>query len=71
VEQITLNGKEALRNGQDVMYITERAIFRLTEDGLELTEYAPGADMKKDILDLIPFPVVVKNPVMMDRHLFD
>lgn len=71
VEQITLNGKEALRNGQDVMYITERAVFRLTEDGLELTEYAPGVDMKKDILDLIPFPVVVKNPVMMDRHLFD
>lgn len=70
VEQITLNGQEALKKGQDVIYITERAVFKLTKDGLELTEYAPGVDMKKDILDLIPFPIIVKNPVEMDKNLF-
>lgn len=70
VEQITLNGQEALKKGQDVMYITERAVFKLTEEGLELAEYAPGIDIKKDILDLIPFSIVVKNPVEMDAALF-
>ena len=70
VEQITLNGQEALRKGQQVMYVTERAVFKLTDAGLELTEYAPGVDIQKDILDLIPFSIVVKEPVQMDEALF-
>lgn len=70
VEQITLNGQEALRKQQDVMYITERAVFKLTPEGLELVEYAPGVDIQKDILDLIPFPIVVNDPVEMDAALF-
>lgn len=70
VEQITLNGQEALRKGQDVTYVTERAVFKLTPDGLELVEYAPGIDIQKDILDLISFPIIVKNPVEMDPSLF-
>ena len=70
VEQITLNGREALRKGQQVMYVTERAVFRLTEEGIELTEYAPGVDIQKDILDLSPFPILVKEPVEMDADLF-
>lgn len=70
VEQITLNGQEALKKGQDVMYITERAVFKLTPDGLELLEYAPGVDIQKNILDLIPFHIIVKNPTEMDISLF-
>ena len=70
VEQITLNGQGALRKGQDVTYITERAVFKLTANGLELVEYAPGVDIQKDIIDLIPFPIVVKQPVQMDMALF-
>lgn len=70
VEQITLNGQAALRKGQDVSYVTERAVFKLTSAGLELVEYAPGVDIQKDILDLIPFPIVVNNPVEMDAELF-
>ncbi len=70
VEQITLNGQEALRKGQDVTYITERAVFKLTPAGLELTEYAPGIDLQRDILELIPFSILVKNPVQMDAALF-
>ena len=70
VEQITLNGQVALRKGQDVSYVTERAVFKLTPAGLELVEYAPGIDIQKDILDLVPFPIVVNNPVEMDADLF-
>lgn len=70
VEQITLNGQEALRKRQDVTYITERAVFKLRPEGLELVEYAPGVDIQKDILDLIPFAVLVKAPVEMDAALF-
>lgn len=70
VEQITLNGQEALRKNQDVTYITERAVFKLTAQGLELTEIAPGVDMQKDVIDLIPFPIVVHSPVEMDADLF-
>ena len=62
VEQITLNGQEALKKGQDVTYVTERAVFHLTRDGIELLEYAPGVDIQKDILDLISFPILVSNP---------
>ena len=70
VEQITLNGQEALKKGQDVTYVTERAVFHLTPKGIELLEYAPGIDIQKDILDLIPFPVLVSNPKEMDAALF-
>lgn len=44
VEQITLNGQEALKKGQDVTYVTERAVFHLTPKGIELLEYAPGIE---------------------------
>ena len=41
--------------GQEVLYVTERCVFRLTEDGLELTEVAEGIDVERDILALLPF----------------
>jgi len=70
VEQITFNGELASRRGQRVLYVTERAVFELTVDGLELIEVAPGIDIERQILALIPFPVRVRQPRLMNARLF-
>lgn len=71
VEQISFNGQRALRQGQQVTYITERAVFKLTEDGVVLIEIAPGVDLQKDILDKMAFsPVISKNLKYMDERIF-
>ena len=71
VEAITFSGPEAVRKGQEVLYITERAVFRLTDRGLVLTEIARGADLQRDILDQMEFAPVIPDEVpFMDARLF-
>ena len=55
VAQITFNADYARKSGQEVIYVTERAVFRLTPTGIELVEIAPGMDLQKDILDQMEF----------------
>ena len=71
VEHITFSGKYARQKKQKVLYITERCVFELTEEGMALIEIAPGIDIETDIFAHMDFvPVVKKSPIMMDRRIF-
>jgi propionate CoA-transferase len=73
VEQVghrTFSGPHAAQQGKDVLYITERCVFRLTTEGLELTEIAPGIDIERDVLAKMSFKPVVNKPREMDRRIF-
>ena len=72
VEQITFNGKYANQKKQPVWYVTERAVFELTNGGLMLIEIAPGIDLEKDILARMAFrPLVSDNLKTMNRFIFE
>lgn len=71
VDSITFSAQRAHDQGQRVLYITERAVFRLGPDGVELLEVAPGVDVRKDVLDQMGFtPVLRGEPRLMDSRLF-
>lgn len=71
VDAITFSAERALAQGQRVLYLTERAVFRLGEDGVELVEIAPGVDLQRDVLDRMGFmPVLHGRPRPMDARLF-
>jgi propionate CoA-transferase len=55
VEQTAFNGQEAAKKGQDVTYITERAVFRLLNGKVTLTEVAPGIDVETDVIGAMGF----------------
>jgi propionate CoA-transferase len=71
VEHRTFSGREAWRRGQPVLYVTERAVFRLHARGIELVELAPGLDLARDVLAQMDFtPVIERDPQPMDPSIF-
>jgi propionate CoA-transferase len=71
VEHITFSAKQAIKTNLPVMYITERAVFRLTKDGIMLCEIAPGIDLEKDILAHMPMkPIIAPDLKLMDTRIF-
>jgi propionate CoA-transferase len=71
VEHRTFSGSQAAKWGKSVLYITERCVFQLTAEGLELTEIAPGIELQKDILDKMAFkPLMPSAPKLMDARIF-
>jgi acyl CoA:acetate/3-ketoacid CoA transferase len=50
VEHVTFSGRRARETGQDVLYVTERCVIRLTDAGLVATEIMPGIDAERDIV---------------------
>ena len=71
VEQRTFSGGYAFKRGQQVLYVTERCVFRLIETGLELIEIAPGIDLESDILSKMAFrPAISPTLKAMDPRIF-
>lgn len=71
VSQITFSGKYARKVKQSVIYVTERAVFELRDDGLYLTEIAPNINLKKDVLNLMGFKPKMDGTIkLMDNHIF-
>ncbi len=71
VEQVTFNGAYARSLGRDITYVTERAVFTLTDHGLTLTELAPGVDLQRDLLAHMAFrPQIAPDLRRMDPRLF-
>jgi propionate CoA-transferase len=71
VEHRTYSGREAWKRRQPAVYVTERAVFRLCEEGLELVEVAPGVDVERDVLGQMDFrPVIRGTPKTMDAAIF-
>lgn len=71
VEQITFNGRDAALRQQTVLFVTERAVFNLTTDGLELIEIAPGIDLERDVLAHMAFRPIMRDVRTMDPKIFE
>jgi propionate CoA-transferase len=70
VGQVTFSGRQAIEADKARYDVTERCVFRLGSDGLELIEVAPGIDLERDILAQLPFTPKVDNPSTMEAGLF-
>lgn len=72
-QSITYRVQKGVTRGQEALIVTERAVFRVSPEGLVLVEIAPGVDLQRDVLNQMEFvPVRVEHPLkLMDEYLFD
>ncbi|AKA48669.1 CoA-transferase [uncultured archaeon] len=71
VYKVLFSGTQAMKNNKEVLYVTERAVFKLVYNGIELVEYAPGVDIDRDITGRMDFRPKISNDLKeMDRRIF-
>jgi acyl CoA:acetate/3-ketoacid CoA transferase len=71
VEQISFSGKRAVMQGQDITYVTERCVMKLTSEGVVVTEIAPGVELQANILGQSEFPLFISPKLKpMNTALF-
>jgi acyl CoA:acetate/3-ketoacid CoA transferase len=71
VAQVTFSGEMGSRRGQDVIYVTERAVLRLIDGRLTVVEIAPGVDLERDVLARAEIELEVSDELkLMDARLF-
>jgi len=70
IEQLSFSARRSRNVGQQVLYVTERAVFRLGPDAVELVEIAPGIDLRTQVLDLMPFEPAMSDVRPMPAHVF-
>jgi len=71
LEQVSFSADRARRLGQEVLYVTERAVFRLGQEGIELIEVAPGVDLAEHVLDQMDFTPIIGPVRPMAEHVFE
>ncbi|NLU71416.1 acyl CoA:acetate/3-ketoacid CoA transferase [Streptomyces sp. HNM0575] len=71
VSHVTFDAATARRRGQQALFVTERAVFELRDEGLTLVEVAPGIDVRRDVLDLMDFtPLIDPSLRPMPAEIF-
>ncbi len=70
VEQICFSADPAYRKASRVLYVTERAVFELGPEGLELIEVAPGIDVETQVVGVMGFRPVIRNVRVMSERCF-
>ncbi len=70
IEQVSFSAARSRQTGQEVFYVTERAVFQLTDAGLELIEVAPGIDLETQVLGQMAFRPAVGNVRSMPDEVF-
>jgi propionate CoA-transferase len=71
LEQICYSASMARARGQLALFVTERAVFRIGDKGLELIEIAPGVDVERDVIAQMGFrPQIAAELKVMDARIF-